>query len=81
MCVNAYDGGLCLGGMMFFQQEQEVLFQSLFLLSFRRKALTSPPLYSSTVDELDLERSEATGPDRVESGRICRPRQWVGEVE
>jgi hypothetical protein len=58
-----------------------VIFQSLFLLSFRRKALISPHLYSSAVDELDLEGSEAAGPDRIGSGKVRRPRQWVSEIE
>ena len=62
-----------------------VLFQSFcfcfFSFHFVGRLWTPPPLYSSTVDELDLERSEAAGPDRFGFGMVRGPRQRVSEVE
>lgn len=62
-----------------------VLFQSFvfcfFSFHFVGRLLTSPPLCSSTVDELDLERSEAAGPDRIGFGMMRRPRQRASEIE
>lgn len=62
-----------------------MLFQSFvfcfFSSHFVGRLWTSAPLCSSTVDELNLERSEAAGPDRIESGVVRIPRQRVSEIE
>ena len=84
MCVDACEGGS--GGRMIFSEEQGVcysnhLFFCFFSFHFVGRLLTSPPLCSSTVDELDLERSEAAGPDRFGFGMVRGPRQRVSEVE
>ena len=73
-------------GRMIFQRNRVcaipiILFFAFFSFHFVGRLWTSPPLCSSTVDELNLERSEAAGPDRVGSGMVRRPRQRVSEIE
>ena len=58
-----------------------ICFLLFFSFHFVGRLLKSPPLCSSTVDELDLERSEAAGPDRVGFGKVRGPRQRVSEIE
>lgn len=88
MCVCVWMRGVRGGdwGEDDFSEEQVcVLFQSFvfcfFSFHFVGRLETSPPLCSSTVDELNLERSEAAGPDRIGSGIVRRPRQRVSEIE
>ena len=70
---------------MIFSEEQGVCYSNhvvfcFFSFHFVGRLLTSP-LYSSTVDELGLGRSEATGLDRMGFGMVRRPRQREGEIE